>query len=347
MVKVLGDDELGKVASSLFQSSLTSGTYRHYSSNLNGFFKYCDLFLLDPLEVTQIDIARYIAWLGQRGSVSATSLTPYLSAINRFLQDHARQPVALGTLVAGVRKGLANCQEDLAPLPQRLPLPAPVALEILQLAERLQLTAVYHWTNPDLPLLRAAVATLTAYTFFNRGECGACALRGDIVVDDNFVTLLLRQEKGKKAVNVGLLNVRQIPCSEAARFTTLLRAFFAGQRSMEGRHDKRLRRWSLGPSEDKELWSADTISGWLLQACKAIQRQPPEGFSWTSHSLRKGAASAAHAIGARLTDIRYMGGWATNSTVLEAKYIDFAMLPSPAARLFFGYLCKGAPNEGC
>ncbi len=73
----------------------------------------------------------------------------------------------------------------------------------------------------------------------------------------------------------------------------------------------------------------------------------PEGVRWTSHNLRKGAASGANAIGARLTEIRYVDGWSTNSTVLEAKYIDFAMMPTPAARLFFGYLCKGTPREGC
>ena len=74
---------------------------------------------------------------------------------------------------------------------------------------------------------------------------------------------------------------------------------------------------------------------------------PPEGFTWTSHNLRKGSASVANAIGVHLTDIRYAGGWSTNSTVMEAKYIDFAMLPTTAARLFFGYMCKGAPYEGC
>ena len=249
--------------------------------------------------------------------------------------------------MARVRKGLENCQEDLAPLPQRLPLPAAVALEILELAESLQLIVEFHWTDPDLDLLRAAVATITAYMFFNRGECGACALHEDIVVNDECITLLLRDEKGKKALGAGRRNVRQIPCSQAPRFAALLRAFFAGQDSMKGRNGKRLRRWALFPPDDKALWSADTVSGWLLQACNAVKCQPPEGFCWTSHSLRKGAASAANAIGVRLTDIRYAGGWSTNSTVLEAKYIDFAMLPTPAARLFFGYLCKGAPSEGC
>jgi hypothetical protein len=133
MKQVLGENELGRIAVSLFQSALTSATYVHYSSNLAGFFKFCNLFLIDPLQVTPVDIARYIAWLGQRGMVAATSLTPYLSAISKFLQDNALPPVALGSLVAGVRKGLTNYQVDIARLPERLPLPAPVALAILEL----------------------------------------------------------------------------------------------------------------------------------------------------------------------------------------------------------------------
>ena len=106
----------------------------------------------------------------------------------------------------------------------------------------------------------------------------------------------------------------------------------------------RTRRWVLAPAEETELWTANTLSGWLTAAYTAALCLPPAGFAWTSHSLRKGAASAAYAIGARLTDIRYAGGWSTNSTVLEAKYIDFTMRPSPAAWIFFGYLYRGTPR---
>jgi len=108
------------------------------------------------------------------------------------------------------------------------------------LVESHQLSVNFHWTDPDLDLLRAAFATITAYMFFNRGKCGACAMKGDIVVNMS-ITLLLREEKGKKALGAGLRNVRQIPCIEAPCFAALLRAFFAGQHSMEGRRGKRLR----------------------------------------------------------------------------------------------------------
>ncbi len=204
----------------------------------------------------------------EEGDSRSSSLQPYLFSINKYLQDHALPPVALGTLVSGVRKGLENCQEDMCILSQRLPLPAPVALEILELAEGLQRSVEFHWSDPDLDLIGALVATITSYLFFNRGECGACAERGDIVVDENFITLLLRHEKGKKALGAGRRNVRQIPCNVVPRIAALMRAFFVGQHSMEGRHGKRLRRWSLGPSKDKALWSADTLSSWLLDAYK-------------------------------------------------------------------------------
>jgi hypothetical protein len=276
--------------------------------------------------------------------MSATKLTPYLSAINRFLQDHALPPVALGPLVAGVRKGLMNCQTDTAPLPERLPLPAPVALAILELGEKLLPETDWDPEDPTLPVLRAAVATIASYVFFNRGECSACALAGDLVVGSTHITLLLRQEKGRKGLNAGYRNVRQIATYEAPRIAALLRAFFKGQAAMSHPRGQLARRWSISPREDVEVWSALTLTDWLRAAFTAAGHLPPEGFSWTSHSLRKGAASAANAIGARLTDIRYQGGWATNSNVLEAKYIDFTMQPSEAARLFFGYLCKGTIN---
>ncbi len=144
MKSVFGDDELGEAATVLFQSAATKGTDQNYTSNLKTFFELCDTSLIYPQQVSPIHIARYIALIGKRGTVAAASLHPYLSSIKKYLQNHALPPVALGPLVLGVRKGLANCQEDLAPLLQRLPLPAPVALEILLLAESLQLYVQFH-----------------------------------------------------------------------------------------------------------------------------------------------------------------------------------------------------------
>ncbi len=88
--------------------------------------------------------------------------------MNRLLHDHALPPVALGPLVARVRKGLENCQKDTRPLPNLLALPDPVVLAILDLAERLLPTVHYDCRDPKLLLLRVADATITAYLFINR-----------------------------------------------------------------------------------------------------------------------------------------------------------------------------------
>jgi hypothetical protein len=39
-------------------------------------------------------MARYIAWIGERGTIKATSLHPYLKAVNGFFKDHGAEPVA-------------------------------------------------------------------------------------------------------------------------------------------------------------------------------------------------------------------------------------------------------------
>ena len=101
---------------------------------MTGIFIFCDENAIPPLDVNNIDVTRYLAWLGDQDTVAADSLQPYLSAINKFLLDHGNPPVALGPMVSGVRKGLANCQKDLDPTPERLSLPASVALAIMEKA---------------------------------------------------------------------------------------------------------------------------------------------------------------------------------------------------------------------
>eukprot|EP00873_Tetraselmis_striata_P015997 jgi/Tetstr1/436261/TSEL_025103.t1 len=62
-----------------------------------------------------------------------------------------------------------------------------------------------------------------------------------------------------------------------------------------------------------------------------------DDYNITMQVLRKGAASAANAIGVPLSHIRYQGGWATNSDVV-LDYIDPNVLPSPDAWFFFGHI---------
>jgi hypothetical protein len=104
--------------------------------------------------------------------------------------------------------------------------------------------------------------------------------------------------------------------------------------------------WSFSLAEASAGWgAASTISAWLALALLTVNTSAPAGFKWTSHSLRKGDASAASCIGAPLLVIKYMGGWAKNSSVTEGKYIDPTMTPTLAARRFFGWLTPSPPQH--
>jgi hypothetical protein len=44
--------------------------------------------MLAPLAVTPGHMARYVAWLGQLGTIKASSLKPFVSIVNGFFKDH-------------------------------------------------------------------------------------------------------------------------------------------------------------------------------------------------------------------------------------------------------------------
>jgi len=158
-------------------SSLQPSTLKNFGANLVGFFEFCELHAIAPLDDSPVDTARYIAWLGERETVAATSMQPYLSTINKFLQDHARLPVAIDPLVSSVRKGLEKCQRDENPNPERLPLPAPVAMSILEGAEHMLPSVQWDPWEPRLQLMRASVAPVVSYIFFNRENAALSASR--------------------------------------------------------------------------------------------------------------------------------------------------------------------------
>lgn len=220
---LLGHDELGRTALSLRHASLQPRSYGTYASALSGFLEICDDQSLLPLKVTPVHIARYLAWLGLAGTVADDSLQPYLlSSIYIFLRDLGKPPVALGPLVADVRAGLRNSQVAIQPAPARIPMPAPVALDILLHAESLLPKTT--WTSPTDPLvlcMRAMVAVIVNYVYFCRGECGVSMQSNDISVHDDFISLLLRKVKGRPSCADNQLSLLRIPTAAMPRLAAV------------------------------------------------------------------------------------------------------------------------------
>ena len=84
-------------------------------------------------------------------------------------------------------------------------------------------------------------------------------------------------------------------------------------------------------------FAASCVDGWLQLALQCVGASPPTGEKWRSHSLRKGAASGAAAIGVVIDRMCHFGGWSIHSGVIH-DYIDPACPASDAAYAFFGWL---------
>lgn len=334
LARRLGNDALGQTAVTLVTSALSANSYGTYGSALSAFADFCQEDGIHPLEATEDHLVRYTAWLGQQGTVGAASLQPYFSAINRYRSDHLLPPIEGSSLLRAARAGLAGMQHPLMPESRRVPLPAEVACLVLLLAESHHRGLL---SAPSMPLwaaFRDALAVLLAFVFYARGEAGASCRVDTVAVDDDFITLYHYNAKGRRRLPAAkklLVQLpRSVPCHD--RLACLL-AYYIAHRP--GASDFL---WSVAPSVERPgMWtSASTLSGWLSTVCSRVQRQPPSGFRWSSHSLRKGAASSASAVGVPLPVIRYMGGWATHSSVVN-DYIDPTVLPDDAARFWFAW----------
>jgi site-specific recombinase XerD len=92
---LLGTDKLGVMAVALLSNSLAPSTYASYDSALKQFFIFCTEENIAPLQATPATMVRYTSWLALLGTVAASSLQPYFSAVNQFFRDHQRQPIAV------------------------------------------------------------------------------------------------------------------------------------------------------------------------------------------------------------------------------------------------------------
>jgi site-specific recombinase XerD len=124
MQRLLGTDRLEAKTLELLTAAWAKITSDTYCNAIKPDFQFCEEQGLPPLAATTATMARYITWIGERGTIKATSLQPYLSAVNGFVKDHGSEPVAQGDLVAKVRRGLAASQVSLQPSRTRMYLPA-------------------------------------------------------------------------------------------------------------------------------------------------------------------------------------------------------------------------------
>eukprot|EP00873_Tetraselmis_striata_P043278 jgi/Tetstr1/463542/TSEL_008421.t1 len=260
-----------------------------------------------------------------------------MSAINTFFELHNLDPIAKDSLhLTSARRGLMLRQRRLEAAPLRVPLPTDVAYRFVTKAELIVSAPTTEYQHD----FRALVASVVNFMFFARGLTGVSCRVRDVHVDDYNITLQVYREKGR-AGRRGHDDMRALllPVAEHPRVARLMHHFIDTIQSVPlvtvALAETNF--WAVTPSEQSKPWTAATMSEWLSTAVRLVGAAPPAGTPWTSHNLRKGAASAANAVGVPLSHIRYQGGWATNSDVV-LDYIDPNILPSPGAWFFFGHI---------
>jgi hypothetical protein len=74
----MGIDSLEAKTLDLLTAAWAKSTSDTHNSAIKPYFQFCEEQGLPPLAATAATMARYIAWIGKRGTIKATSLHPYL-----------------------------------------------------------------------------------------------------------------------------------------------------------------------------------------------------------------------------------------------------------------------------
>ena len=90
----LGTDTVGLVAMELVLQRHGATTASSYGTGVRSFLSFCAEYSIDPVAVNNSHIHRYIAWMGLRGTVKANGRRNYSSAVNSFLRNNDREPIA-------------------------------------------------------------------------------------------------------------------------------------------------------------------------------------------------------------------------------------------------------------
>jgi len=177
----------GETALRLAATAHEDGTVDAYHRHWQRFSEWCALNGLQPLPATPLMVAAYIGWLAERGTIAASSLQPYLSAINAMHADLGMPKPALGHLIQRARAGMRRGQALVQTRDVRIPLPPEVMLRLLTDTARRASNASAEW-------LRGRYALLLAYLFMGRQDSCVSLLRLDHGITDEFLWLRLTEK---------------------------------------------------------------------------------------------------------------------------------------------------------
>lgn len=326
----------GETALRLAATAHEDGTVEAYHRHWRRFCEWCALNHLEPLPATPLMVTAYIGWLAEHGTIAASSLQPYLSAINAMHADLGMPKPALGHLIQRARAGMRRGQALVQTRDMRIPLPPEVMLRVLTDTAGKARFAGAHW-------LRARYALLLTYLFMGRQDSCVSLLRGDHGITDDYLWLRIteKMKRGwafRRIVRIPRVSAPALGHASVVGAVAAVGQAFVAARDTLPRATHCTHFFQL-PGERPPRTS--DMSAWLADALRDLGVSAPPGFAYLGHSLRSGASSAAEAIRISKYKGNWLGGWSQTGRTRELHYIDPSFQPTPASYAFFGWLLEG------
>ena len=325
----------------LVSGALAPSTISTYAARWAQFSNFCASRGLRSLPASAETVALFVTALYASGTVKPDSVGPYISAINTAHRDVLAAEPGGSTLVKQARAGWRRlvCGDPGVQRDRRLPLPANVAMRVL----REGLTLAQQNLPPLLKaqLLRPLVFVPLVFATLRRASSAVPLARDDVAINAAEAIVRPRVIKGGQ-LKATLPSPKRLPKQHCRDLYLLLLAWrvaqnnaFAAARVTEPPRADAGSQWAL-PGDSRADASA-LATAWLQEACARLGVKAPLGGKFTSHSLRKGGASAAYAVGVNLRNLCDLGDWAPGSPVPMRHYIDLSVIACDAARAFFGF----------
>ena len=359
-----GIDDIAKVVTNLLVSARAESTNERVRSQQQRFVTFVEeIEKIEVSDVTFNHFVRFVSFLAIEGKNK--SARPFIAPVRAWFESNRKifwtkdDEIEIQNLMDGYDRLI----ESRNPQKVRTALPPDAAVKILEWGERkfmvvkeeqeIRKTRSFKDEDKDqnestnklkvrMEELRDVLVVLLGYQFCLRASSLMSLTGKALVFKNQYLTVKCVRLKGKSNEEVKKLTPRQIPTHSAPcakRIVALLQKYLSLAEDCFDVIDLSTEIFVF--DEEIDIKPSKLATDCLKRMLKRIDYEIGDLEKFTSHSLRKGAASAAFAIGAKTKTIEWLGNWAPDTpTVMERYVTDEPRYREKGAKEFFGWLLQ-------
>lgn len=356
-----GVDKIAEVVTNLLVSGRAETTNERIHSQQQRFLAFIrDVEKIDESSVTFNHVVRFVSFLAIEGKNK--SARPFMAPLREWFGSKRILWTADEREIERIMDGFDRLIVPRDPQKIRTALPPDAVMAVLQWGEsefqtlegerrslRLQLqrgeSNNVESNNEKLTrmkVLRDVLVVLVGYQFCLRASSLMTLTCESLYWRNNYLAVKCLALKGKTTEQVRSLPARQIPteCAPGAkRIAGLLHVYLSLAKELYGNYERTTAIFRF--EEEYTMQYSQLATDCLERMLERTGFATADMESFTSHSLRKGAASAAYGIGARVEAIQWLGNWAPETPTVMDRYVNVdPRYGGDDAREFFSWLLQ-------